>query len=136
MIQHNKHAEHLQFTLKGTHGGTDGDRAQPTGKSLVASCRPRTAMERDIDAILHKPNFSHVDDDEIDGHIDLNAVIDKGEAEERRRELLKMRSLLLYSEIKAKRAAKIKSKKYRHVHRRERKRDKEKLAAVTAESVK
>ncbi|KAK0846901.1 hypothetical protein LTR02_014393 [Friedmanniomyces endolithicus] len=128
-IKHNRRAEFLTIPL------TDPSRQDPVGKDkFVTANAPQGDLEVSIQRIMEesgmvtKPGEKAEDEEgqlvkaeELGtNHLPVEEVL-------RRRAQLKMaRELLFREEIKAKRVAKIKSKSYRRVHRRERERQAEK----------
>ncbi|KAK1810739.1 hypothetical protein LTR12_014893 [Friedmanniomyces endolithicus] len=128
-VKHNRRAEFLTFPL------TDPSRQDPVGKDkFVTANAPRGDLEVSIQRIMEesgmvtKPGEKAEDEEDQlvkaeelgTNHLPVEEVM-------RRRAQLKLaRELLFREEIKAKRVAKIKSKSYRRVHRRERERQAEK----------
>ncbi|SPO47925.1 related to UTP14 - subunit of U3-containing small subunit processome complex [Moesziomyces antarcticus] len=114
-------AEHLSFPLQKpakTKASTSG---------LVATFTPDTDMEASIAAMLDSGGLT---EKQLAQQEDLAMnKLDPNEARARRDELRRMRMLLFRAEQKAKRVAKIKSKAYRKIHRK----DKERLKAQMAE---
>ncbi|KAK3724782.1 hypothetical protein LTR37_000830 [Vermiconidia calcicola] len=119
----NRRAEFLSFPLK------DPDRQEPIGKEkFVTDGKPRNELEENVRRIMVESGMAS---DKPGGEEDVEDAIMKSEelatnklpVEEvmrRRAELRRTRDLLFREERKAKRIAKIKSKSYRRVHRRER----------------
>ncbi|KAK0305872.1 hypothetical protein LTR01_006656 [Friedmanniomyces endolithicus] len=128
-VKHNRRAEFLTFPL------IDPGRQDPVGKDkFVTANGPQGGLEVSIQRIMEesgmvsKPGEKAEDEEDQlvkaeelgTNHLPVEEVL-------RRRAQLKMaRELLFREEIKAKRVAKIKSKSYRRVHRRERERQAEK----------
>ncbi|GAC77225.1 uncharacterized conserved protein [Moesziomyces antarcticus T-34] len=114
-------AEHLSFPLQKpakTKASTSG---------LVATFTPDTDMEASVAAMLDSGGLT---EKQLAQQEDLAMnKLDPNEARARRDELRRMRMLLFRAEQKAKRVAKIKSKAYRKIHRK----DKERLKAQMAE---
>ncbi|KAK3707937.1 hypothetical protein LTR37_011789 [Vermiconidia calcicola] len=122
-VVQNRRAEFLSFPLK------DPERQEPVGKEkFVTDGKPRNELEENVRRIMVE---SGMVSDKPGGEDDVEDAIMKSEelatnklpVEEvmrRRAELRRTRDLLFREERKAKRIAKIKSKSYRRVHRRER----------------
>lgn len=128
----NRRAEFLSFPLQGA-----ADQAAPTGteKFIPATQEaPQNELEESIQRIMQESGLAakqkKVDADELDEETALLKAEELAEKQlpveevlRRRQELRRQRELLFREEIKAKRIAKIKSKSYRRVHRKERERD-------------
>jgi U3 small nucleolar RNA-associated protein 14 len=123
-VIHNRRAEFLSFPLKHT------DDTEPVGKEkFIVDNKPQNELEENIQRIMEESGLSTSNKNE---DAEEAAIIKSEElatnnlpVEEvmrRRAELRQARELLFREEIKAKRIAKIKSKSYRRVHRRERER--------------
>lgn len=98
-----------------------------TTASLVAKHTPETAMEAEVAALLASAGAqSAAAVAEAEEALTLKSL-SVAEARERREKLAKMRALLFYHEVKAKRLKKIKSKEYR---RRLKKAEKRKAGAA------
>ncbi|CCL98912.1 uncharacterized protein FIBRA_00919 [Fibroporia radiculosa] len=111
-MQRIKEAEHLSFPLQ----------AQPTGKTsnleLAAKFKPTTELESAVDRLLKSAKLR---DDDIAQTESLKMNhLSVEEVATRRAELAKMRDLMFRAEAKAKRVAKIKSKTYRRMKKKER----------------
>ncbi|KAK4503276.1 hypothetical protein PRZ48_006704 [Zasmidium cellare] len=132
-VARNRRAEFLSFPLQNT-----ADQAAPTGREKFIPANqeaPQNELEESIQRIMEESGLAakqkKADDDA--GLDEENAVLKAEELAEkqlpveevlrRRQELRRQRELLFREEIKAKRIAKIKSKSYRRVHRKERERD-------------
>jgi U3 small nucleolar RNA-associated protein 14 len=84
-----------------------------TTASLAAKHEPETAMEAEVAALLQAAGVqTAVAVAEAEEALAMKALT-VGEAKERREKLAKMRALMFYHEMKAKRLKKIKSKEYR-----------------------
>ncbi|KAI0936890.1 hypothetical protein AcW1_001012 [Taiwanofungus camphoratus] len=111
-MQRIKEAEHLSFPLQ----------AQPTGKTsnleLAAKFKPTTELESAVDKLLKSAKMREEDIAQTESlkmnHLSVEEVA------ARRAELAKMRDLMFRAEAKAKRIAKIKSKTYRRLKKKER----------------
>ena len=124
----NRRAEFLSFPLK------DPNQSEPQGKDKFVESKPRNELEENIQRIMEESGMAAKDGHE--GAEDGEDAIMKAEGMEekkmdvdevmrRRAELRKARELLFREEKKAKRIAKIKSKSYRRVHRKEKARQSE-----------
>jgi U3 small nucleolar RNA-associated protein 14 len=101
-----------------------------TTASLAAKHEPETAMEAEVAALLQAAGAQTAAAvAEAEEALAMKALT-VGEAKERREKLAKMRALMFYHEMKAKRLKKIKSKEYR---RRLKKAEKRKTEAVAGE---
>ncbi|TFY83338.1 hypothetical protein EWM64_g669 [Hericium alpestre] len=107
-------AEHLSFPLQ----------AQPAGKvsslELAAKFKPTTELESSVDRLLKQAQLREEDMSKTEelkmNHLSVEEVA------ARRAEVRKVRELMFRAEMKAKRVAKIKSKTYRRIKRKERER--------------
>ena len=131
-----RRAEFLSFPLR------NSDEVEPVGKDRFVPSNqeaPQTELEENIRKIMEesgmasKPGAAGQEDEETalikaeelaTNHLPIEDVL------RRRAELRRTRDLLFREEIKAKRIAKIKSKSYRRVHRKERQRNEEKERAL------
>ena len=132
----NRRAEHLSFPLQ--HPDDTGITVGKEKFTPSTQGAPANELEASIQRIMEESGLAtqrdseggsgEVEDEEsallkaeglAEKHMDVEEVM------RRRAELRKQRALLFQEEIKAKRIAKIKSKSYRRVHRRERERAKE-----------
>lgn len=134
----NRRAEFLQFPLK------NPDEAEPIGKDKFVATQdsaPRTDLEQSIAKIMEESGMTSkkegkpasTDDAEADLLKAEELATNKLPVEEvlrRRAELRRARELLFREEVKSKRIAKIKSKSYRRVHRKEKERQAEKERAL------
>ncbi|KAH9837381.1 Utp14-domain-containing protein [Rhodofomes roseus] len=120
-MQRIKEAEHLSFPLQ----------AQPSGKTsnleLAAKFKPTTELESAVDKLLKSAKMRDEDIAQTES-LKMNHLSVE-EVKARRAELSKMRELMFRAEAKAKRVAKIKSKTYRRLKKKE----KAKLAAKLGE---
>ncbi|USW51889.1 Putative small-subunit processome, Utp14 protein [Septoria linicola] len=132
----NRRAENLSFPLQHPDDtGVTVGKEKFTPSSLGA---PANELEASIQRIMEESGLATQRDAEVgaaddedeeaallkaEGMAEKN--LDVEEVMRRRAELRKQRALLFREEIKAKRIAKIKSKSYRRVHRKERERAKE-----------
>ncbi|OCH95718.1 Utp14-domain-containing protein [Obba rivulosa] len=120
-MQRIRDAEHLSFPLQ----------AQPAGKTsnleLAAKFKPSTELESAVDKLLKSAKMREEEIAQTESlkmnHLSMEEVT------ARRAELAKMRELMFRAEAKAKRVAKIKSKTYRRLKKKE----KARLAAKLGE---
>ncbi|KAK4625415.1 U3 small nucleolar RNA-associated protein 14 [Fulvia fulva] len=133
-VTRNRRAEHLSFPLQdpADQGVTLGrEKFQPATQQ-----KPQTELEESIQRIMEESGLAAKQDQDGDhlGGEESALLKAEGLAEKkmpveevmaRRAELRRQRELLFREEIKAKRIAKIKSKSYRRVHRKERERQAE-----------
>lgn len=124
-VIHNRRAEFLSFPLK------HADESEPVGKDkFIVDGQPHNELEESIQRIMQESGLSTANGqsrtgDEAGIIQAEDLAINKLPVEEvmrRRAELRRTRDLLFREERKAKRVAKIKSKSYRRVHRKERER--------------
>ncbi|KAK6433525.1 hypothetical protein LTR95_010298 [Oleoguttula sp. CCFEE 5521] len=128
-VMQNRRAEFLQFPLK------NADEAEPIGKDVFVPSQfeqPRTELEQNIQKIMEESGMvskgagSQAAEDAEQGILKAEELAtNKLPIEEvlaRRAHLRRARELLFREEVKAKRIAKIKSRSYRRVHRKERER--------------
>ncbi|KXL48999.1 MAG: hypothetical protein FE78DRAFT_76710 [Acidomyces sp. 'richmondensis'] len=129
-VIHNRRAEFLSFPLQ------DPNRAVPLGKDKFnVQTAPQNELEESIQKIMEESGISS----KVDGNRPADEEGELIKAEElgtnklpieevlrRRASLRRARELLFREEIKAKRIAKIKSRSYRRVHRKQ----KERQAAI------
>ncbi|KAI8813476.1 Utp14 protein-domain-containing protein [Cladochytrium replicatum] len=114
IVKKNREADVLEFQETAQH--------QPVTmtSNLVQSFKPETDFEREIHQALESSGLNEKDQRKEES-LKLNKV-SKEEVLARQRELAKMRSLLFYEEQKLKQMAKIKSKTYRKIRRRDKER--------------
>ncbi|KAI0783149.1 Utp14 protein-domain-containing protein [Abortiporus biennis] len=117
-MRHIKEAEHLSFPLQ----------AKPAGRTsnleLAAKFKPTTELESAVDKLLKSAKMREQDLSQTES-LKMNHLAVE-EVAARRAELAKMRELMFRAEAKAKRIAKIKSKTYRRIKKKE----KAKMAAL------
>ncbi|KAL5494847.1 hypothetical protein ACEPAI_309 [Sanghuangporus weigelae] len=105
-------AEHLNFPLQASRT------TKVSNLELTAKFKPTTELESSIDRLLRSAKLH---EDEINKTEDLMMKdLSVEEVAARRAELRKMRELAFRADAKAKRIAKIKSKTYRRIHKKER----------------
>ncbi|KAI9207039.1 Utp14 protein-domain-containing protein [Polychytrium aggregatum] len=107
IIKKNREATHLQFPMN------EPPAPGVSSSGLVSKFTPETEMEKEIHQILEESQLVEKKQKAFED-MELNKV-SKEELMARRAELSKMRSLLFFEEQKAKRLAKIKSKTYRKI---------------------
>lgn len=115
-IKKNREADHLVFPMN------EEKLVASSNNVLAADHQPTTELEKKIDGILRQSGVKEADIAEEE-ELALNKLTPE-EVEARRKELRLMRSLMFREEEKAKRVAKIKSKTYRKIHKKERERTK------------
>ncbi|KAI8822566.1 Utp14 protein-domain-containing protein [Fimicolochytrium jonesii] len=111
IVKVNREADHLVLPT---------DEAAPMNISsgaLVGKFQPETNLENEIQKLLKESALSERNQAELE-ELQLKKIT-KEELAERRAELSKMRSLLFFKEQKMKKVAKIKSKAYRKLHKKE-----------------
>lgn len=122
-VMQNRRAEFLSFPL------SDPNANIPLGKEKFVPAVPQTELEQNIQRIMEESGMSSTPGRAGETEAETNLLkaeelatnkLPIEEVERRRAELRRARELLFREEIKAKRIAKIKSKSYRRVHRRER----------------
>ncbi|EJD03506.1 Utp14-domain-containing protein [Fomitiporia mediterranea MF3/22] len=105
-------AEHLSFPLQGPR------LVKTSNLELTAKFKPTTELESSIDRLLRSAKLREEDINKTEDLMMKNLSVE--EVAERRAELRKMRELAFRADAKAKRVAKIKSKAYRRIHKKER----------------
>lgn len=119
-VKRMREAEHIVFKQP--------PRPAATSNALAADVQARGALEKELFGMLSSAGMAS--EREIQRLEDFEmAKLTVEEVQARRAELAKMRDLLFRQERKAKRVAKIKSKSYRRVHRREREKLKAEMEA-------
>ncbi|KAL2911587.1 hypothetical protein HK105_208926 [Polyrhizophydium stewartii] len=124
IVKKNREADQLSFTTSKAPG------SNVTSGALVSKFQPATDLEKEIEAMLEQTGMMEKHQRELE-ELELNKV-SKQELQERQRELAKMRALMFFKEQKQKKIAKIKSKTYRKIHKKEA----EKQAALSLEQLK
>ncbi|CAE6366140.1 unnamed protein product [Rhizoctonia solani] len=120
-----REAEHLAFPLQGPASGKKGT----SNADVIDRFQPSTEMESAISSLLRAANL-HTDAAVAEAENTLTAAtISEEDLAARRAQLRLNRELMFRADIKAKRVAKIKSKAYRRM----KKRDKEKQKEAAAE---
>ncbi|KAJ3399341.1 hypothetical protein HDU80_008029 [Chytriomyces hyalinus] len=112
IIKKNREADQLDFTTfekKITQVATSS--------SLVSQFKAETTMEQEIAQILQESALDEKKQMELED-LEMNKISHE-EVLARRNELAKLRSLAFYAEQKQKKIAKIKSKTYRKIHRKD-----------------
>ncbi|KAI3648658.1 hypothetical protein MP228_006512 [Amoeboaphelidium protococcarum] len=144
IVQQNRRADQLVFPLPQSQGGNDVTVGTST-RALVASfdsSQSTSAQNNDFESsilsVLNKAKVGNTDqilkkEQEEEKQLPMNVKgLTMEDVKKNREELLKMRALLFYSEIKSKRAAKVKSKKFKRLLKKEKKREEAKLSALSA----
>jgi U3 small nucleolar RNA-associated protein 14 len=112
LIKHNRQAEHLKFPMNAA------PKQNLSSAALAGKFKPETELENQVESILKASGMS--DDKSIQQTEELAMnKLDEEELKSYRARLAKTRALLFYTEQKEKRAAKIKSKKYHRIKKRE-----------------
>ncbi|KDN40574.1 hypothetical protein RSAG8_08046, partial [Rhizoctonia solani AG-8 WAC10335] len=119
-----REAEHLAFPLQGPAAGKKGT----SNADVIDRFQPSTMMESAISSLLRVANL-HTDAATAEAENTLAAAtISEEDLAARRAQLRLTRELMFRADVKAKRVAKIKSKAYRRMKKRER--EKQNEAAV------
>ena len=132
-IQKNRQAESLSFPLQGQN------KIDSSTRTLTESFEVKTDLEKEIEAALLQSGLK--DDEKIIADEERRMLkvqnLDPEEVKSRQAELSKLRALMFYSEQKAKRTKKIKSKLYRRLKKkrlaREDEKDLQKLREIDPE---
>ncbi|XP_077488446.1 uncharacterized protein LOC144099183 isoform X2 [Amblyomma americanum] len=115
VVNDNRMAEQLRFPLK------QADMRMECAQKFVERMKPRTELEREINKILKvSENVARPGAELTPAEEKALKAMSLEEAKERLAELKKMRALLSYQEMKARRQGKIKSKKYHRILKKER----------------
>ncbi|CAN7988538.1 unnamed protein product [Ixodes hexagonus] len=115
VVKKNRLAEQICFPLQ-----QPDMRMQPT-EQFVKKFQPKTSLEVEISKLLAGSDNVQSDNKELTpAEEKALQAMSLDEARERRQELMKMRALLSYQEMKARRQNKIKSKKYHRIMKKER----------------
>jgi U3 small nucleolar RNA-associated protein 14 len=102
--------------------------SKQTSASLAGTFEPSTSLEKTIDSLLRESGLRS--EKEIASFEDLALKkVSIDEVRHRRAQLRAMRELMFRQDLKAKRIAKIKSKTYRRIHKKEREREMARQAA-------
>lgn len=109
-----REAEHLSFPLQA--------QAEPrvSNLELTAKFKPTTKLETSVDKLLKLAQLRDEDIEKMEDQGLKAQNLTLEEVADRRAELRKMRELMFRAEAKAKRVAKIKSKTYRRLRKKER----------------
>ncbi|CAJ0840002.1 22549_t:CDS:2 [Entrophospora sp. SA101] len=114
IVKQNRIADHLVFPIDAI------PQHRPTNSLLAGTFKPSTNLEKEVESILVESGLKQGNEKELQQYekLQLNKLsID--EIKTRTKELRRMRELMFREEIKAKRIAKIKSKTYRKIRRKE-----------------
>ncbi|KAJ2559786.1 hypothetical protein EV175_000171 [Coemansia sp. RSA 1933] len=106
-VDANRNAEHLSFPMNAP------GKVAPTSGTLAQDSGPTNDMERQIQSVLEQSGMTDEQQRQYE-ELELKALTPE-EVRNRQRELRLMRELMFRSEQKAKRMAKIKSKAYRRI---------------------
>ncbi|ORZ34598.1 small-subunit processome [Catenaria anguillulae PL171] len=116
LVERNRNAVNLHFDLV-------DERSSQSTAAMVSDFKPASKLDKAIASIVDDSQF---DDNKTMGQMELpDHVLDKEEVARRQKELRWMRELAFRQELKAKRHAKIKSKSFRKILKKERERTKE-----------
>ncbi|RPD64660.1 Utp14-domain-containing protein [Lentinus tigrinus ALCF2SS1-7] len=118
-MQRIQEAEHLSFPLQAE------PKSRTSNLELAAKFKPTTELESAVDKLLKSARLRENEIAQTESLKMNNLSVEEVAA--RRAELAKMRDLMFRAEAKAKRIAKIKSKTYRRIKKKERARLAEKL---------
>ncbi|KAJ3046003.1 hypothetical protein HDV00_003751 [Rhizophlyctis rosea] len=111
IVKKNREADHLNFAAN------EPQVPAISSGGLVSQFKATNDMEKEVQAILQEASLVDKKQQELEA-LELNRV-SKEELMERRAELARMRSLLFFQEKKQKKIAKIKSKVYRKIHKKD-----------------
>ncbi|KAJ3064788.1 U3 small nucleolar RNA-associated protein 14 A, partial [Rhizoclosmatium hyalinum] len=114
IIQKNRKADQLDFSTT-TFG--ESASAVVSSAALVSQFKPQTDMEQEIAKILQDSALNEKKQMELED-LEMNKLSPE-EIAAKRQELVRLRSLAFYAEQKAKKVAKIKSKTYRKIHKKD-----------------
>jgi len=121
IVEENRKAASLSFPLN------EAPRIHSSTTNIVSGFKPKTELEREIEAVLKESGLSTEEEIKKKEETDLEQLnVDPEQMRARQGELAKLRALMFYSEQKAKRAKKIKSKMYRRLKKRREARAEEK----------
>ncbi|KAF9355937.1 hypothetical protein BGX34_010178 [Mortierella sp. NVP85] len=115
IVQKNRQAEHLAFPMNAPPVDV------PSSATLASKFGPSTKMEKEVQNVLIEGGMQEKRLMEFE-ELALNKMTTE-EMEKRRTELRMMRELMFREEIRAKRVAKIKSKTFRKIKKKERERN-------------
>ncbi|KAI0713127.1 Utp14 protein-domain-containing protein [Cerioporus squamosus] len=124
-MQRIQEAEHLSFPLQAE------PKSRTSNLELAAKFKPTTELESAVDKLLKSAKLRENEIAQTES-LKMNDLSVE-EVAARRAELAKMRDLMFRAEAKAKRIAKIKSKTYRRIKKKERARLAEKLGEAEAD---
>jgi len=126
IIKKNREADHIVFN-------NDEQKSVRTNASLTTHFKPQTSLESDINKLMEEAGVTEKKEAKFE-ELELNKISPE-EIKERRRELQRMRSLLFYQEQKMKKAAKIKSKAYHRILKKEKQRKQNELSLEQLEEL-
>jgi len=126
IIKKNREADHIVFN-------NDEQKSVRTNASLTTHFKPQTSLESEINQLMEDAGVTEKKEAKFE-ELELNKVSPE-EIKERRKELQRMRSLLFYQEQKMKKAAKIKSKAYHRILKKEKQRKQSELSLEQLEEL-
>ncbi|ORX49310.1 small-subunit processome [Piromyces finnis] len=126
IVKKNREADHIVFN-------NDEQKKVRTNASLTTHFKPETSLESEITKLMEDAGVTEKKEAKFE-ELELNKVSPE-EIKERRRELQRMRSLLFYQEQKMKKAAKIKSKAYHRILKKEKQRKQSELSLEQLEEL-
>ncbi|ORX76369.1 small-subunit processome [Anaeromyces robustus] len=126
IIKRNREADHIVFN-------NDEQKSVRTNASLTTHFKPQTSLESEITKLMEDAGVTEKKESKFE-ELELNKVSPE-EIKERRKELQRMRSLLFYQEQKMKKAAKIKSKAYHRILKKEKQRKQNELSLEQLEEL-
>ncbi|GAA5893630.1 hypothetical protein JCM8208_000844 [Rhodotorula glutinis] len=113
-------ARHERLTLP-LMGGEGDVRRDPNAQEWSAKFQPTNDLEASVQSLLSTAHMSQADLDQQEKA--ALATLDPADLAARQADLRRQRDLMYRAERKAKRVAKIKSKAYRRIHRKQRERE-------------
>jgi len=126
IVKKNREADHIVFN-------NDEQKNSRTNASLTTHFKPQTSLESEITKLMEDAGVTEKKEAKFE-ELELNKVSPE-EIKERRRELQRMRSLLFYQEQKMKKAAKIKSKAYHRILKKEKQKKQSELSLEQLEEL-
>ncbi|CAG8573767.1 2092_t:CDS:10 [Ambispora gerdemannii] len=113
IVKRNRESDHLEFSKS-----SGAASYQPSNNTLAGTFKASTELEKQVENILEESGAKEKDFQQYE-ELELNKLTIE-EIQSRRRELRIMRELMFREELKAKRIAKIKSKTYHKIKKKER----------------
>ncbi|CAG8469082.1 4136_t:CDS:2 [Ambispora leptoticha] len=117
IVKRNRESDHLEFSKSSSAASY-----QLSNNTLAGTFKASTELEKQVEHILEESGFKEKDIQQYE-ELELNKLTIE-EIQSRRRELRMMRELMFREDLKAKRIAKIKSKTYHKIKKREREKNK------------